>query len=86
MVTFCTGTKVFKNVKYDKISRVMSKKTIISLQFKGHRFQVIEERIDWRTGFRYDVLQDRRILCRNCTLIVAAYQLIEIIHNNFCRV
>lgn len=64
----------------------MSKKTIISLQFKGHRFQVIEESFEWRTYVRYDVLQDRRILRSNVTLIVAAYELMEIIRNNFCRV
>ena len=64
----------------------MSKKTIISLQFKGYRFQVIEERLEWRTYARYDVLQDRRVLHSNTTLINAAYQLIEIIRNNFCRV
>lgn len=64
----------------------MSKKTIISLQFKGHRFQVIEERFDWSTHVGYDVLQDRRVLRSNTTLINAAYQLIEIIRNNFCRV
>lgn len=64
----------------------MSKKTIISLQFKGHRFQVIEERLEWRTYVRYDVLQDRRVLRSNCTLMSAAYELIEIIRNNFCRV
>ena len=64
----------------------MSKKTIISLKFKGHRFQVIEESFEWRTYARYDVMQDRRILRSNCTLIVAAYELIEIIRNNFCRV
>ena len=64
----------------------MSKKTIISLQFKGHRFQVIEESFDWRTYARYDVMQDRRILKSNCTLMSAAYVLMEIIRNNFCRV
>lgn len=64
----------------------MSKKTIISLQFKGHRFQVTEERFEWRSSVKYDVLQDRRILRSNVTLIVAAYALIEIIRNNFCRV
>lgn len=75
-----------ENVKCDKISRVMSKKTIISLQFKGHRFQVIEERFDWSVHVRYDVLQDRRILRSNVTLIVAAYELMEIIRNTFCWV
>lgn len=64
----------------------MSRKTIISLQFGGHRFQVIEERQDWRVNVRYDVMQDRRILRSNVTLIVAAYKLIDIIRDNFCRV
>lgn len=64
----------------------MSKKTIISLQFDGHRFQVTEERFEWSTHVKYDVLQDRRVLRSNTTLINAAYQLMEIIRNNFCRV
>ena len=64
----------------------MSKKTIISLQFGGHRFQVTEERFDWSTHVKYDVMQDRRVLRSNTTLINAAYQLMEIIRNNFCRV
>lgn len=64
----------------------MSKKTIISLQFKGHRFQVTEERLEWRTSVRYDVLQDRRILRSNCTLMGGAYTLIEVIRQNFCNV
>lgn len=64
----------------------MSKKTIISLQFGGHRFQVVEERFDCCTYVRYDVLQDRRVLRSNTTKIDAAYKLIDIIRNNFCRV
>lgn len=62
----------------------MSKKTIISLQFNGHRFQVVEERFDWRSYVTYGVLQDRRILRSNCTRSGAAYELIEIIRKNFC--
>ena len=64
----------------------MSSKTIISLQFGGHRFQVVEYRQEWSSFVRYDVLQDRKILRRNTTKINAAYQLMEIIRNNFCRV
>lgn len=64
----------------------MSKKTIISLQFKGHRFQITEERLEWRSYVKYDVLQDRRVLQHNRTLSGAAYKLIEIIRNNFCYV
>lgn len=64
----------------------MSKKTIISLQFKGHRFQVIEERSEWRSYAKYYLLQDRRILRSDCSLGGGAYGLVEIILNNFCRV
>lgn len=64
----------------------MSKKTIISLQFKGHRFQVTEERFDWSAKVTYDLLQDRRVLRSNTTLMNAAYELREIIRNNFCPV
>ena len=64
----------------------MSKKTIISLRFGGHRFQVIEERSEWRAYAKYDILQDRRVLRSNVTLMHAAYQLMEIIRSNFCRV
>lgn len=64
----------------------MSSKTIISLQFGGHRFQVVEYHHEWSSFVRYDVLQDRKILRSNTTKINAAYLLIEIIRNNFCRV
>lgn len=64
----------------------MSSKTIISLQFGGHRFQVVEYHHEWSKIVKYDVLQDRKILRRNTTKINAAYQLMEIIRNNFCRV
>lgn len=64
----------------------MSKKTIISLQFGGHRFQVVEERFEWRANVKYDLLQDRRLLRSNTTLASATYELMQILRNNFCRV
>ena len=62
----------------------MKTKTIISLQFNGNRFQVVEISHEWTNSVRYDVLQDRRILRSNMTKISAAYELITIIRNNFC--
>ena len=62
----------------------MNTKTIISLQFNGHRIQVVEIRYEWRDYVTYDVLQDRRKIRSNVTRMSAAYELITIIRNNFC--
>lgn len=64
----------------------MTTKTIISLQFNGHRFQVVEVSHEWNNSVRYDLLQDRRKLRSNMTKMGAAYELVEIIRRNFCYV
>lgn len=64
----------------------MKTKTIISLQFNGHRFKVVEVSYEWRNYVTYDVLQDRRKIRSNVTKTVAAYEIMTIIRNNFCYV
>lgn len=61
----------------------MSSKTIISLRFKGRRYQVVEYRHDWFAFVRYDILQDRRIIHSNCTIATAVYELFDILRREF---
>ena len=64
----------------------MTTKTVISLQFNGQRFQVVEKNQEWSNFVTYDVLQNRRKRRGNVTKIVAAYELMMIIRDNFCIV
>lgn len=72
-----------KNVNYDNLSGFMKTKTIISLRFKGRRYQVVEYRQDWSPNVRYDILQDRRIIHSNCTIATAVYELFTIMRREF---
>lgn len=61
----------------------MSSKTIISLRFKGRRYQVVGYRQDWSPNVRYDMLQDRRIIHANCSIATAVYEIFNILRREF---
>lgn len=61
----------------------MTTKTIISLRFKGRRYQVVGYRHDWSAIVKYDILQDRRIIHSNCTIATAVYELFSIMRREF---
>lgn len=62
----------------------MKTKTILSLQFNGKRIQVVEISYEWQKSVTYDVLQNRRKRRVGVTKESAAYEVMNIIRDNFC--